>query len=181
MDSRNPANRYIRFNSKLDNRLSYRGESASSTLRCQTCLLFKCSCPASMESKVRLTNIAGSFFAGYVKGEVLPYFGLSRTRCWWKGRRHWSMFSRYCICTTFRDRKGARWLTPQLLPSASPVKRRLVQLHGTKSMRYYVTNDSSTIKFVGDYFCHRFLSTTSINHCTPTRETGQSWAAETTA
>ena len=27
-----------------------------------------------MESKVRLKNIAGSFFSGHVKGEVLPYF-----------------------------------------------------------------------------------------------------------
>ena len=74
-----------------------------------------------------------------------------------------------CFVTiaTFRDRKGARWLTPQLLPSAPSVKQRLVQLHGTKNARYDVTNESLTIKLVGDYLCHRFLSTTSINHCTP--------------
>ena len=127
-----------------------------------------------METKGRLSNIAGSFFAGYDNGEVLPYFGLPRTRCWWKGRCHWSMLSRYCTCATFRDRKGARWLTPQLLPSASPVKQRLVQLHRMKSTRYDVTNDSSRIKFVGDYFCLPFLSTTSINRCTPTGQTADS-------
>ena len=82
------------------------------------------------------------------------------------------MLCRYCTCATFRDRKGARWLTPQLLPSAPPVKQRLVQLQGTKNVRYDITNESSTIKFVGNYFCHRFLSTMSINRCTPTVEFG---------
>ena len=107
--------------------------------------------------QVRLTNIAGRFFSGYFNGEILAYFWLSFTRWCWNGRRHCAMFCRYCTCTTFRDGKGARWLTPQLLPSAPPVKQRLVQLHGTKNALYDVTNESSTIEFAADYICRQFV------------------------
>ena len=78
------------------------------------------------------------------------------------------MFCRFCTCATFRDRKGARWLTPQLLPSAPPVNQHLVQLQGLKNTRCDVTNESPSIKFFGDYFCRRLFSTTPINRCTPT-------------
>ena len=40
-----------------------------------------------------------------------------------------------------------------------------------RKTRYDVTNDSLTIKFVGNYFCHQFLMT---NRCTPSVHTYRS-------
>ena len=137
-----------RFYSKLVNRLSYRGKSASSTLRCQTCLHFKCSCPASMETKGRRTNITGSFFAGYDKGGVsctsdfrgrdVDGTDSSIPPCWVAS----------CTCATFSDRKGARWLSPQLLPvsiSGKTVFSSAAWLWNVRAVTY--TEDSSAIKF----------------------------------
>ena len=67
----------------------------------------------------------------------------------------------------FRREEGSEMAHSSATSISTSIKRRLVQLHGTKNARYDVTNKLSTIKFVGDYFCQRFLTTMLINRCTP--------------
>ena len=88
-------------------------ESASSTSRCERA--------SSPEARARTGS--SSCCSDHVEAELLSCFGLSAPWRCCSGLRHWSMFCRYCTCATFRDRKRARWLTPQLLPAAPPVNQ----------------------------------------------------------